>query len=410
MQMNIPAAARMLLDRLEATGYAAYLVGGCVRDSLLGRTPGDWDIATGALPEQVIACFADYPVLETGIKHGTVTVLVDHNPYEVTTFRVDGAYTDNRRPDSVEFIQDLRADLARRDFTINALAWNPGIGLVDYFGGQGDLAAGRIVCVGEPDKRFAEDALRILRAVRFASTLGFAIASGTAKAMAGLAPSLSHIAPERIRLELDKAIVGPGVCRAFSQSPEVLRAALPELEPYMCKPGWPRCLQAVAGAARDLPVRLALLLHPCGEKAVNILLRLRYDNRTRRCVQDLLANVDRVLPAEERHVRRLLNRLDVEGVRRLLDIWRALQRAHGFAQNDCNALESLLEQVLAQGQCYRLRDLAVGGEELLDLGVTGPQIGRLLQYLLEQVIEGCLPNERAALLRYVVSYISNPTN
>lgn len=406
MEIPIPADARMIINCLEQAGYTAVLVGGCVRDSLLNRTPGDWDIATSARPEQVIDCFSRYSVLKTGMQHGTVTVLVDHNPYEVTTFRVDGTYSDNRRPDSVTFVDDLREDLARRDFTVNALAWHPVRGLTDYFGGRQDLAAKRINCVGDPAVRFGEDALRILRAVRFASTLEFAISPETAASMAALAPSLANIAPERIRTELCKALLGPGMQTAFSHSPQVLYAVLPELRARINSSDWPSVMQAVSAVPKDLAVRLALLIGGCGEQAAavarGILLRLRFDNDTRLRTERLLVWRCGEVDARQATVRQWLNRLGIDDFERMLALWQS------DARPGLEDVRKSMHLVLSQNQCYRLRDLAVGGDDLIAIGVPkGQQVGKLLSYLLEAVIDGSLLNQKDALLAAAKSDMIN---
>ena len=439
MQIAIPEQAAGIISALEKAGFGAYVVGGCVRDSLMGRPPADWDITTAARPEEVMACFAEYRVVETGLKHGTVTLVLDHIPYEVTTFRIDGAYSDNRRPDSVTFTGELREDLARRDFTINAMAWSPRTGLVDPFGGHEDIRRGRISCVGDPARRFGEDALRILRAVRFASVLDFTIDDDTAAAMEAARGSLDNIAVERIRVELEKALQGEGIERAFTDCASIILEVLPELGPCVGfdqkSPShhldvWGHSLQSVAMAARDPLMRLTMLLHDCGKPASctagsdgvlhfsdhaaigaelsqKLLARLKYDNDTRLRVPRLVAHHATPIPPEQGAVRRWLNRLGEEDFRRLLQVKRADAKAHveRYAQPRLEALaevEGVLAQVLGANQCYRLTDLAVDGKDILALGVPpGREVGAKLTALLDQVIDGGLPNDRDALLQYV---------
>ena len=231
--LTLPAAVSDLLARLTRAGFSAYVVGGCVRDSLLDLTPHDWDICTSALPEQMQEVFRDFRTVDTGLKHGTLMVIADHEPYEVTTFRIDGDYTDHRHPDSVIFVDDLTRDLARRDFTVNAMAWSPEEGLQDPFGGQADLPAKLIRCVGDPLARFEEDALRVLRALRFAAVYDFAIEPDTASALRKKAPDLKMVAGERIREELLKLLCGKAAGRILREFPEVLAEIIPEIRPMI---------------------------------------------------------------------------------------------------------------------------------------------------------------------------------
>lgn len=413
VEIDAPARALYLLDKLGQAGHEAYLVGGCVRDSLLGETPKDWDIATAAKPEEVELVFAGLPVLETGLQHGTVTVLLEQEPFEITTFRSDGEYSDHRRPSSVAFVSDLKEDLARRDFTVNALAWSPRSGLVDYFHGERDLHAGRIACVGDPAARFQEDALRILRAVRFASTLEFTVEAATAVAMEAHCGLLAYIAPERIRAELDRALLGPGVEQAYLRHTAVIRQISSDFagEITGCdSEAWALALRAVSHAPPDLPVRLGLLF-ACGlsggdhtanaKRAGEVLARLRYDNQTRAQVERLLCwQGERVQPNPP-SVKRWLNRLGEEDFGRLLHLRRALDAAggEGIDAGILAQVRQTLEQIHAQGQCYRMRDLAVNGGDLLAAGAPkGRRVGEILAALLEDVIDEVLPNEHTVLL------------
>ena len=272
----IPQHALTVVERLERYGYEAYVVGGCVRDSLMGRCPKDWDVCTNALPEEVLRVFKRFHVIKTGLQHGTVTVMVDKQPVEVTTFRIDGNYTDNRHPDSVNFVSRVEEDLARRDFTINAMAYNPARGLVDAFGGQEDLQARIIRCVGEPDERFNEDGLRILRALRFAARYDFGIETETAFSMHRNRHLLENVSVERIFSELKGILVGEGVLGMMQAFPDIFSVIIPELapavgfdqrNPHHCYDVWTHTAHAVQAAPADEVLRLALLLHDIAKPA-----------------------------------------------------------------------------------------------------------------------------------------------
>ena len=431
---DIPQNVRDILLRLEGAGYEAWCVGGAVRDLLLGREPGDWDVTTSARPEAVLALFAPH-ALPTGLRHGTVTVGGGRG-VEVTTYRLDGDYLDSRHPDHVTFTASLREDLARRDFTVNAIAMDLRGQVSDPFGGREDLARGVLRAVGEPEKRFGEDALRILRGLRFAARLGFAIEPDTAAALHRCAPLLGRIAPERIREELLGILCGPDVLPVLLDYPDVLGVFLPELLPavgfdqrshYHCYDVWEHTARSVA-AARPIPVlRCAMLLHDLGkpetftvdengqghfyghwrksvELAEAILDRLRFDNRSKKTILTLVERHDAELPLSERAVRRNLARYGEETVRLLLEVKRAdnLAQAEQFRdrQRLIDQWETLLDMVLGEGSCFSLKQLAVKGNDLLALGLQGPAVGKCLEELLELVMDGELPNDRAILLEY----------
>ena len=433
MELTLSPAAAGVLAGLEAAGFRAWVVGGCVRDALRGESPHDWDVCTDARPEQVAACFAR--TLPTGLVHGTVTVLWEHTPVEVTTLRAESGYSDGRRPDHVEFVTDLNQDLARRDFTVNAMAWNPRTGLADPFDGRADLAAGVLRAVGQPEARFAEDALRILRGLRFAARLGFAIDPATARAMERQAPRLRAIAPERVQAELDGLVLGAAAEEVLARWPAVLEPVLPEIAPavgfdqhnhHHCLDVWGHTARAVGSAAADRAVRLTMLLHDLGkpdcfsrgpdgvghfyghaqysaELAQTILTRLRYDNDTRDRVVRLVRLHDAPLPVEEKTARRLLNRLGERDARALIAVHRADTLALAPAWHDrlaeLDALETLLDEQLAQDACFSLRQLAVNGRDVLAAGAApGPAVGRALDALLQRVLAGEIPNDRAVLL------------
>lgn len=433
--MRMPENVREILERLEQAGYEAWCVGGAVRDALLGQEPEDWDVTTGAPPEAVLDLFAPN-ALPTGLRHGTVTVGGGRG-VEVTTFRRDGEYLDNRRPDHVEFTRSLTEDLSRRDFTVNAIAVNLRGELADPFGGQEDLARRVLRAVGQPEKRFREDALRILRALRFSARLGFVIEPDTAAAIRRCAPLLENIAPERVRTELTGMLCGEHVLEVLLGYPEALGVVLPEILPcvgfdqhsvYHCYDVWEHTARAVAAVKPQPVLRYAMLLHDVGKPetfsmdeegrghfyghwrrsvplAQAALERLRVDNRSKQTILTLVERHDCELPLSERSVRRNLARYGEETLRLLLEVKRADNLAQAEAYRDRQTLirqwEDLLELVLAQGACFSLKQLAVKGGDLTDLGLRGPAVGRALETLLELVIDEKLPNERGMLLEYV---------
>ena len=436
--MTMPEHVREILEALEGAGFAAFCVGGCVRDSLLGREPEDWDITTSARPEEVLALFGA-EALPTGLRHGTVTVRRPGGHAEVTTFRRDGVYTDHRRPESVRFTDSLEEDLARRDFTVNAMALSLRGELRDPFRGREDLAAGRIRCVGEPARRFGEDALRILRGLRFAAVLGFAIEPETAAALSAARGDLTAIAPERILTELRKLLGAERPSAVLREFPEVFGVFWPELLPMVgynqrnfhhCYDLWEHTLHALDAVPGEESLRFAALLHDVGkpecfslgadgvghfyghaaksaERADAMLARLRAPNALREEVTELIRRHDTPLPGiPEANLRRLLRRLGEGRLRRLI----ALQRADNLAQapeyraERAAGLDAVLERldaILAEDACFSLRQLAVNGRDMLALGLRGREIGGALDFLLNEVVEGRLPNEREALLAAV---------
>jgi tRNA nucleotidyltransferase (CCA-adding enzyme) len=433
---RLPEAVREILEKLENAGYEAWCVGGAVRDLLLGREPGDWDAASSAPPEAVLNLFgAD--ALPTGLRHGTVTVkTAGGRGVEVTTFRCDGTYSDRRRPDRVTFTSSLEEDLARRDFTVNAIALSRRGELADPFGGRADLAGRVLRAVGEPERRFGEDALRILRGLRFASRLGFALETGTAAALRRCAPLLGEIAPERVREELTGILCGEHVLEVLLAYPDVLGAVLPEILPcvgfdqhsvYHCYDVWEHTARAAAAVPPVPVLRWAMLLHDLGKpdaffldaegrghfhghwrKSVEhsraILDRLRFDNHSRQTILTLVERHDCELPLSEKSVRRNLARYGEEALRLLLEVKRADNLAQAEQYRDRQVLirqwEELLAMVLAEGGCFSLRQLAVRGGDMTGLGLRGPAVGRALEELLDLVMDEKLPNDRAILLDY----------
>ena len=433
--MTIPmdAGAAELLHALHAAGHAAYVVGGCVRDSLLGLTPHDWDLCTSALPQQVMELFGAQRCIPTGLQHGTVTVKQSGALYEITTFRTEGTYTDGRHPDEVHFVPDVREDLARRDLTINAMAYNEKEGLVDPFGGQADLQSGIVRAVGVPRQRFTEDALRILRLYRFAARFGFAIDPPTAQAAQELCAHLDCVSVERIEEELAKLLSAPAPAAYLDK--KILLVILPELSSEALAAAKP-VVDACPAGAENLPIRLAALLLSLGEDGIRrTLKRLRCSNalieeaavlvrEARGCDGSFLFGHDSghsiarpiafgnrvppqrtvlrettVTPGFTIYARRLLGKYNLCTVQRIAALGTALQpeRAADFA-----ALSELAEQLDADGVCCRVSQLAVNGRDLMAAGVpAGPGIRKVLEALLDGVIREEYPNERQALLAAV---------
>ena len=433
MTIRMDEGAAELLDTLHRAGYAAYVVGGCVRDSLLGLTPHDWDLCTSALPQQVTELFGAQRCIPTGLQHGTVTVKQSGALYEITTFRTEGTYTDGRHPDEVHFVPDVREDLARRDLTINAMAYNEKEGLVDPFGGQADLQSGIVRAVGVPRQRFTEDALRILRLYRFAARFGFAIDPPTAQAAQELCAHLDCVSVERIEEELAKLLSAPAPAAYLDE--KILGVVLPELSPEALAAAKP-VVDACPAGAENLPIRLAALLLSLGEDGIRrTLKRLRCSNalieeaavlvrEARGCDGSFLFGHDSghsiarpiafgnrvppqrtvlrettVTPGFTIYARRLLGKYNLCTVQRLAALGTALQpeRAADFA-----ALSELAEQLDADGVCCRVSQLAVNGRDLMAAGVpAGPGIRKVLEALLDGVIREEYPNERQALLAAV---------
>ena len=406
MKLTLDPGAAALLDTLHAAGYAAYAVGGCVRDSLLGRTAHDWDLCTSALPQQVMALFGAEQCIPTGLQHGTVTIKYGGQLYETTTFRTEGSYTDGRHPDEVQFVPDVREDLARRDFTINAMAYNEAEGLVDPFGGQVDLQNGLLRAVGEPQQRFTEDALRILRLYRFAARFGFALDAATARAARQLAPHLDCISAERIQEELTKLLAAPQL-GAYLE-PAVLAVVLPELTPENLTAAKP-VLDACPAGEENLPVRWAALLGALGETDTRrVLKRLRCSNA---CIEETAvlvretagegvseekAPVHVPVHAGEVAIRQLLGRYGLCTVERLCALCAAL---HPQTAPDCALAAQRARQLEADGVCCRVSQLAVNGRDLMAAGIpAGPALRRVLEALLDGVIRAEYPNEKPALL------------
>ncbi|WP_312092940.1 CCA tRNA nucleotidyltransferase [Aminipila sp.] len=437
MIINLPIDAEKIIKRLEAEGHEAYAVGGCIRDSLLGEQPQDWDICTSAQPEEVMVCFKDYPVIATGIKHGTVTVRLNHRSYEVTTYRKDGVYLDNRRPESVAFVSSLKEDAARRDFTINAMAYNSAKGLVDYYQGCSDLKAGIIRCVGNADERFREDALRIIRAMRFASVLGFVIEKDTALSMHRNKELLNRVSRERINVELCKLLRGKGIKHILREYKDILAVIMPELtpmfgfqqnNPHHKYDVWEHTVIAVDSSINETIIRLALLLHDIGkpecytcdsngighfyshgefgaEMVRKILKNLKFDNLTVNNVCQLVKYHDADINESNQFIKKWLNKIGDSQFDRLLQVKYADVMGQSDYQREkklkkLENIEKMKQQVFQESQCYSLKDLAVNGRDLIEIGIQdGKKIGEILEWLLEQVIENRLENKRGDLIK-----------
>lgn len=436
--VKIPEHALTVTERLERCGYEAYVVGGCVRDSLMGREPKDWDVCTNALPEDVLRVFRRFHVIKTGLKHGTVTVMVNRQPVEVTTYRIDGAYSDNRHPDRVQFVGQVESDLARRDFTVNAMAYSPTRGLVDAFGGREDLAAGVIRCVGEPDARFHEDGLRILRALRFAARYNFDIERETAYSVHRNRTLLENVSAERVFSELKGILAGAGVRNMLLAFPDVFTCVIPELAATVgfeqCSPHhmydvWTHTAHAVQSIRPEPALRLTMLLHDVAKPACftqdaagrghfrghqkagaeiarQVLRRLRSDNDTLNTVVRLVAEHDTDFPTDMPGMRRLIGKLGEQTVRQLIEVQSADLAAKSDFSKDQKKAEIrnaafLLEETLEAGSLFTTADLAVNGNDLIQLGMKpGPGMKQALSALLNEVQEERLPNTREALLAY----------
>jgi len=437
--IRIPTDAKNILEKLNSAGFEAYVVGGCVRDSVLGRIPEDWDICTNANPEQTMAVFADFHVIPTGIQHGTVTVMLNGKGYEVTTYRIDGSYSDGRHPDSVSFTGNLRDDLARRDFTVNAMAYSEKDGIVDFYGGMDDIKNGIIRCVGNPAERFTEDALRIMRAVRFATVLGFEIEKDTALAIKDLYRNLDLVAKERINIELNKTLAGKNPARYLDEYDYLFFHIMPELaqmklcqqnNPYHIYDVWNHTLEALRNIEPgDTVLRLATLLHDSGkpyvytetdgighfydhaqkscEIAENVMKRLKYSNEQISEVLTLVKYHDTPIVPTKKFVRRMLSKMERATFEKLLH----LSYADVMGQSGKNRTERIeniaqTRQILsdfdAENECFSLKQLKISGDDLINMGVKqGRQIGVVLNELLDLVVDEKLENSKDVLQNYV---------
>ena len=443
MKIQLPSPVGRAIERLNAAGYEAYAVGGCIRDSLLGRMPEDWDVTTSAEPEQTKAVFNGIPVIETGIQHGTVTVILDGQPLEITTYRIDGSYSDSRHPDTVRFTRSLKEDLARRDFTVNALAYHPDTGIVDCFGGAEDLRQKILRCVGDPDKRFTEDALRVMRGIRFASQLSFSLESATEVSLRRYAPLLQKVAAERLRTELVKLLCGEQVESVLLRFPDVLGQLIPELlpmvgfdqqTPYHIYDIYEHTAHSVAAINNTPVLRLTMLLHDIGKPrrftvdkkgqghfkghgtvsvhmCEEILPRLRFDKRTIERISSLVKYHDVDLEPREALIKRWLNRLTPEGFFQLMEVKLADNAAQNPLYDRSASYRQILQmaqEILHREECFSLSSLAVNGDDLIKMGIpAGKEIGKALQFLLQAVIDEKCKNSRELLLEYCRDHRQN---
>ncbi len=435
MEIFIPENVNKIITVLEKNGFEAYLVGGYVRDSMLGKVPKDYDIASSASPEEVRKCFPDRRVIDTGEKHGTVTVAAGDDFVEVTTFRVDGNYENHRRPESVTFSRSLADDLSRRDFTINAMAYNPRVGIIDMFGGQKDLFRRRIKCVGEPAVRFNEDALRIMRALRFASELGFEIDPVTATAVHDMKYLLKDISREKVSKELDLIVTGMSPADVLIRFADVFCTLIPEIKPcigfdqhsrYHVYDVWTHSAYAVEHCKPERDVRLALLFHDIAkpecfvmddegnghfpghenrgaEITSEVMRRLRYSNETVDSVSELV-KYHYITPLDDKTVvKRILSIMGASGFFRLTELMKGDSRAK---QSSCfervqilESMEEIAHSVIAAKECTSISQLSVNGKDIAALGALGKEIGDILENLLSLVIEGKIDNTKNELLK-----------
>ncbi len=425
-----------VMKELISNGFEAYMVGGCVRDTLMGREINDYDITTNASPDEIMRVFENYHVIPTGLKHGTVTVVSQGIPYEITTYRVDGDYSDGRRPDSVSFTSELTEDLARRDFTMNAIAMDINGRITDPFSGEKDIKNRIIRCVGNPQKRFTEDALRIMRAVRFSSQLGFDIEEDTAKALETLCERLEFVSAERIRAELDKLLCGKNCVDVLLKYTSVLGRIIPEIKPcigfeqhspYHKYTVWEHIARAVgAVSSEDLTVKRVMLFHDIGKPgmftvdetgrghfkghdrvsadiAEAVMKRLHYDNASIYNTCELIRHHS-IKIENERQIKRLISKLGKELFFSLIDVKRADNSAkQEFVLAELEVfseIEKTAYRILEEESCLKLSQLAVNGNDIMALGVSGKAVGELLGELLELVIDGELENNRNSLMEY----------
>lgn len=397
MIINIPKEVETALNTLHANGYEAYIVGGCVRDSIMGIIPSDWDIATSAKPEEVLLCFNDRRTIETGIKHGTVTVIINKMQIEITTYRIDGEYSDNRRPDDVLFTDKIEFDLKRRDFTINSLAYNKN-GIIDLFGGLNDINNKIVKCVGDADERFNEDGLRILRALRFASVLTFYIEENTSDSIHRNKNLLNNISMERINIEFNKMIMGRNFQNILFEYREVIEVFLPEIRD-LTKEELEHRFNAMK-VLNSLTLRLSVFLHKINSTD-KILMNLKYDNKTVKTVKILAENIDEKIYPDPVNIKRWLNKINYANLNYLIKIKKALFDSE---YEELTKSEMIMKEIIAAKQCYSLKTLAINGQDLIDAGMPkGKNIGILLNKVLNEVIEGNIDNKKDILLQVILS-------
>lgn len=435
LDIRIPSYVNTALTLLASSGYEAYIVGGCVRDAFLDKTPYDWDITTSAKPNETLNVFSAFRTVETGLKHGTVTVIIDGSPLEITTMRVDGEYSDNRHPDSVDFTENIILDLSRRDFTVNAMAYNPEIGLCDPFRGKEDLKNGIIKCVGEPKKRFTEDALRIIRGIRFSSVLGFEIEEKTSAEIVNLKQLLLNVAAERKRVELLKLLCGKDAKRILLSYPQVIFEIIPELAPmykfpqntpYHIYDVWEHTAAAVENVPPEPVYRMAMLLHDAGkpqafyadsdgtahfkghqqisyEIAVKVLTDLRFSKAETEEISKLVLYHDFHPTGERAETLLTASQTGADFLKRLYPVLIADAKAQNPVNLDITLekiaeSEKILDEAVENRECLSVKQLAVNGRDIEKLGFDGKRIGEILQWLLVQVITGNVKNEKDEII------------
>lgn len=410
LRIELPKDVKYIINTLTENGYEAYAVGGCIRDSILKRNPDDWDITTNALPEQVKELFKR--TVDTGIKHGTVTIMIDKTGYEVTTYRIDGEYEDGRHPNSVEFSTELVEDLKRRDFTINAMAYNDKDGLRDEFGGIGDIRKGMIRCVGSPEERLTEDALRMMRAIRFSAQLGFSVHRETMDAIKKLAPNIKKVSMERVQAELVKTLLSdkPETVELFAEC-RILEQILPHVDRILKSPKKTIALKMLSNAEKTPVMRYAALLYYAGPEAAYETLRaLKLDNYTTETVEKLIRYEAVPIKVNETDVRQAMHDLGVDFIPMLRNFKRNIYKSKeevmfipmGKYLTQIETVYKMYTQIVERGDCVDLKDLAVNGRDLIEMGMKpGEEIGEMLNLLLRVVIEKPIENDRQVLLALV---------
>jgi tRNA nucleotidyltransferase (CCA-adding enzyme) len=424
-KINMPEEVEVALNILNEAGYDSYIVGGCVRDIILDGVPKDWDITTSALPTQIINCFKNFRTIETGLKHGTVTVIINNIQLEITTFRIDGEYKDNRRPDEVIFTNNISMDLKRRDFTINAMAYNYEDGLIDLYDGVVDINRKQIKCVGNADKRFNEDGLRLLRALRFASVLNFEIEETTSKSIHRNKDLLKNISTERIRVEFDKLILGVNFYNILKDYKDVIEIFVPEINKLNVNQ-YQHILKSMNYIKEDLVLKLALFFHEIGNTEVkveniklrtqlvkSILKRLKYDHITVKEVSTIILYFDTELSTDKKAIKKCLNVIGENMFKQIIKAkiaHRYQQESTGIVENVDNFVENFekitffVDKIIKQNECYNLKTLAVNGEDLKNIGVKqGKLVGEILNKLLDLVIDETLENDKDKLIEYVIN-------
>ena len=453
--IRLPIEVKFILDTLESYGHEAFVVGGCIRDCLMGKIPNDWDICTSAIPSEIVDIFSEHSIIQTGIRHGSVTLMINlqmlattHNglegrkKYDITTYRKESNYIDNRHPDSVEFIAEIKQDLARRDFTINALAFNPRTGIVDYFNGILDIQKHIIKAIGNADERFTEDALRILRALRFASTLEFKIDIDTDSAIFKNKNLLHNLSAERVANELNKLLLGDGAGKVINQYLFVIDEVLPDLVPikrfsekhfYNRTDILSHTLNSLDFASKNLIIRLVILFHDSGipfchlkknctshlnehskmseRIAFKTLSKLKYDTNTIKIVSELILYHNVTILPEKKDIKRWLSRLGEDKFRQLLEVKKAISLTYSlFTQENVvflyETINGLFIEILDQKLCFSLKDLAINGKDLVSIGIPeGVEIGQILKQLLDKVIDDEIENNYDILIKAAQKHV-----